>query len=120
MKKDEERDYREVCCEMTDQVLALASRVAGNAVKRKVSYRLACHAVKVAIYQGLFGAVLRQMKNDGKMPSALRMEDAFTSNEHHETVAYEIVKLIFDHLQMVDQRYIWSMNIMKRSRKKDE
>lgn len=114
MNKTEEKDYRDVCMEMTDQTLALASRIAANAVKRGISYRLACHAVKVALYQGLFGSVLRSMKNDGQLPSALKLEDAFTRSEHHEPVAHEIVKLIFDHLQVVDQRYIWAMNIVKK------
>ena len=116
MKQKEENDYRDVCCEMTDQVMALASRVAANAVNRGVSYRLAFHAVKVAIYQGLFGATLRQMKNDKTMPSSLKMEDAFVSAMHHESVSHEIVKLIFDHLQVVDRRFVWAMNIVKRKR----
>ena len=116
MKKDEERDYRDVCCEMTDQVLALASRVAANAVQRGISYRLACHAVKVALYQGLFSATLRQMKNDKGVPSSLKMEDAFVDPDHHEQVAHEVVKLMFDHLQVVDRRFVWGMNIVKRKR----
>lgn len=120
MNKAEDRDYRDVCCEMTDQVMALASRVAANAVNRGVSYRLACHAVKVALYQGLFGATLRQMKNDKKMPSSLRMEEAFTASDHHELVAHEVVKLMFDHLQVVDRRFIWAMNIAKRKRTKND
>lgn len=120
MTKEEERNYRDVCCEMTDQVMALASRVAANAVKRGVSYRLACHAVKVAIYQGLFGATLRQMKNDKDMPSSLMMEEAFVTPAHHESVAHELVKLIFDHLQVVDRRFIWTMNIAKRKRTKND
>jgi len=117
MNKSDDEAYREVCEEMTDQTLALASRVAANAVKRGVSYRLACHAVKVALYQGLFGSVLRSMKNDGKIPSGLPMETAFTSPKNHESVAHEMVKLIFDHLQVVDRRYVWAMNIMKRDAK---
>lgn len=117
MKPDESeaRDYRDVCCEMTDQVLALASRVAASAVQRGISYRLACHAVKVALYQGLFSATLRQMKNDKAMPSAMKMEEAYVSPKDHEAVAHEVIKVVFDHLQVVDQRHIWAMNIMKRA-----
>ena len=120
MDEKEEREYRDVCCEMTDQVLALASRVAANAVNRGISYRLACHAVKVAIYQGLFSATLRQMKNDKDMPSALKMEEAFVTPTHHESVAHEVVKLIFDHLQVVDRRFVWGMNIVKRQRNQND
>lgn len=116
MKKEEERDYRDVCVEMTDQVLALASRVAAKAVERKVSYRLACNAVQVALYQGLFAATLRKMKNNREVPSNLKMEEAFVSADHHEAVAHEIVKVIFDHLQVVDRRFVWAMNIVKRKR----
>lgn len=114
MTKSEERDYKDVCAEMTDRTMALASLVAGQAVKRGVSYRLACHAVKVALFQGLFSATLRGMKNDHKMPSGLKMEEAFVTPLHHESVAHEIIKTVFDHLQVVDRRYIWAMNIAKR------
>ena len=120
MKKEEERQYRDVCGEMVDQVLALASRVAGNAVNRGVSYRLACHAVQVALYQGLFGATLRQMKNDQKLPSALKMEDAYVSSKHHEAVAHQIIKTVFDHLQVADQRSVWRMNILKREKTQND
>lgn len=119
-KKEEQGDYREVCEEMTDQTMALASRVAANAVNRGVPYRLACHAVKVAIYQGLFGATLRQMKNDKQLPSALQLEEAFRTPAHHEAVAHEVVKLVFDHLQVVDPRFVWAMNTVKRSRTKND
>lgn len=114
MNKSEEKAYRDVCERMTDKTLMLASQVAADAVKGGVPYRLACHAVKVALYQGLFSSVLRNMKNDGTVPSDLKMEAAFVSNQHHEQVAHEIVKLIFDHLQVVDRRYVWAMNIVKR------
>lgn len=114
MNKSEEKAYRDVCATMTDKTFMLASQISADAVKRGVPYRLACHAVKVALYQGLFGSVLRSMKNDGTMASSLAMEKAFTNCADHELVAHEIVKLIFDHLQVVDQRYIWVMNIAKR------
>lgn len=120
MTKAEEKVYREVCEVMTDRTMMLASQVAADAVKRGVPYRLACHAVKVALYQGLFGSVLRNMKNDGLAPSDLKMEAAFVSAESHEQVAHEIVKLIFDHLQVVDRRYVWAMNIVKRKAKAGE
>jgi hypothetical protein len=120
MTKSEEKAYRDVCTEMTDRTMMLASQVAADAVKRGVSYRLACHAVKVALYQGLFGSVLRNMKNDGLAPQMLKMEDAFISADEHEKVAHEVVKLIFDHLQVVDRRYIWGMNIVKRKAKAGE
>ena len=116
MTKAEEREYHAVCAEMTDKTLMLASQIAANAVKRGVPYRLACHAVKVALYQGLFSATLRQMKNDKGVPSSLKMEDAFTDPDHHEQVAHEVVKLMFDHLQVVDRRFVWGMNIVKRKR----
>ena len=111
-----ERDYQDVCAEMIDQTLALASRVAANAVKRGIPYRMACHAVQVAIYQGLFSATLRTMKNERNMPSSLKMEEAFVTPTHHESVAHDVVKVIFDHLQVVDRRFIWAMNIVKRKR----
>jgi hypothetical protein len=120
MTKSEEKAYRDVCANMTDRTMMLASQVAADAVKRGVPYRLACHAVKVALYQGFFGSVLRNMKNDGLAASDLKMEAAFVSAEEHERVAHEIVKLIFDHLQVVDRRYIWSMNIAKRKAKPGE
>jgi len=112
----EEKDYRDICCDMTDQVFALASRVAALAVKRGVPYRLACHAVKVALYQGLFGAVLLDMKNNKRAPSNLKMEEAFVNVSRHEDVANEIFKLAFDHLQTTDRRFVWRMNTMKRKR----
>lgn len=120
MTRSEEKAYREVCETMTDRTMMLASQIAADAVKRGVPYRLACHAVKVALYQGLFGSVLRNMKNDGLAPQALKMEDAFVSAEEHEKVAHETIKLIFDHLQVVDKRYIWGMNIVKRKAKPGE
>ena len=120
MTKPEEREYHAVCAEMTDKTLMLASQVAADAVKRGVPYRLACHAVKVALYQGLFSSVLRGMKNDHQMPSDLKLEEAFISSTDHEKVAHEIVKVIFDHLQVVDRRYIWAMNIVKRKAKVEE
>jgi len=120
MTKTEEKAYREVCETMADRTLMLASQVAADAVKRGVPYRLACHAVKVALYQGLFGSVLRNMKNDGLMPSDLKMESAFVSSREHEQVAHEIVKLIFDHLQVSDRRYVWAMNIVKRKAKLED
>jgi hypothetical protein len=120
MSKSEERDYKTVCAEMTDQTLALASRVAAQAVQRGVPYRLACHAIKVALYQGVFSATLRGMKNESDMPQSLKMEEAFVTPSHHEYVAHEIIKMIFDHLRMVDRRYIWAMNIVKRKAKPGE
>lgn len=120
MNEVEEKAYREVCEAMTDRTMMLASQVAADAVKRGVPYRLACHAVKVALYQGLFGSVLRNMKNDGIVRQNLKMEAAFVSSEEHELVAHEIVKLIFDHLQVVDRRYVWAMNIVKRKVKSGE
>jgi len=113
MNKSEEDAYRIVCEEMTDRTMALASLVAANAVKRGVPYRLACHAVKVALYQGLFGSVLRGMKNEGLAPSSLRFEVAFVNSNEHEQVAHEIIKLTFAHLEVTDRRHIWRMNIMK-------
>lgn len=120
MTKSEEREYKRVCAEMTDRTLTLASEVAAQAVQRGVPYRLACHAIKVALYQGVFGATLRGMKNDNDMPQNLKMEEAFVTPTHHESVAHEIVKMLFDHLRMVDRRYIWAMNIVKRKAKPGE
>lgn len=119
MTKDE-RDYRDVCAEMIDRTLALASLVAANAVKRGVSYRLAHHAVKAALYQGLFGVALRGMKNEKEMPSSLRMEEAFVTPSHHEAVAHEIVKIVFSNLQVSDPRFVWAMNIVKRKKRAPE
>ncbi len=120
MTKTEERDYKSVCAEMTDRTLMLASEVAAQAVQRGVPYRLACHAIKVALYQGVFSATLRGMKNDNVIPQNLKMEEAFIAPDRHEAVAHEIVKMIFDHLRMVDRRYIWAMNIVKRKAKPGE
>lgn len=119
MTKDE-RDYRDVCAEMTDRTLALASLVAANSVKRGVSYRLAYHAVRAALYQGLFGITLRGMKNDREMPSSLQMEEAFVTPSHHEAVAHEIVKVVFSNLKTVDPRFVWAMNIVKRKKRASE
>lgn len=120
MTKSEEREYRNVCSEMTDRTLMLASEVAAQAVQRGVPYRLACHAIKVALYQGVFSATLRGMKNESEMPQDLKMEDAFVTPSRHEPVAHEIVKMIFDHLRIVDRRYVWAMNIVKRKAKPGE
>ena len=120
MTKSEEREYKSVCAQMTDRTLMLASEVAAQAVQRGVPYRLACHAIKVALYQGVFSATLRGMKNDNEIPQSLKMEEAFIAPAHHELVAHEIVKMIFDHLRMVDRRYVWAMNIVKRKAKPGE
>jgi hypothetical protein len=114
MSKKDEQEYRDVCLEMSDQTLALASRVIARAVQRGVSYRLACHAVKVAMYQGLFGSVLQAMKNDTEMPSNLKIDKAFSTSKDHEQVAMSMVKLIFDHLQVLDQKHVWRLNIARR------
>lgn len=119
MMDHDQKNYEDVCSEMADQTLALASRVAAGAVKRGISYRLACHAVQVALYQGVFGATLRQMKNDRDMPSSLSMEEAFAAPSHHESVAHEIGRLILDHLKVVDHRYVWAMNIVKMKARSD-
>lgn len=120
MTKLEERDYKSVCAEMTNRTLMLASEVAAQAVQRGIPYRLACHAIKVALYQGVFSATLRGMKNENGMPQSLKMEEAFVTSSHHEPVAHEIVKMVFDHLRAVDRRYIWAMNIVKRKAKPGE
>jgi hypothetical protein len=120
MTKSEEREYKNVCSQMTDRTLMLASEIAAQAVKRGVPYRLACHAIKVALYQGVFSATLRGMKNGNEMPQNLKMEDAFITPDRHEVVAHEIVKMIFDHLRAVDRRYVWAMNIVKRKAKPGE
>ena len=116
MSKEDERAYKAVNGEMTDRLLALASQVAAEAVQRGVSYRLACHAVKVALYQGLFSAALRELKNKKIMPSNLKMEDAFASGEHHELVVHEMLQLAVAHLEVADSRSVWRMNIVKRKR----
>lgn len=120
MTSKDQKDYRDVCSEMTDQLFALASRVAARAVQRGVPYRLACHAVKVGLYQGLFGAVLQDMKNNKRAPSNLKMEEAYVNIGRHEEVAHEIFKLTIDHLEATDRRFVWRLNTMKRNRRPGE
>lgn len=117
MTKDEDRQYREVFVEMADKTLALASLVAANAVKRGVSYRLACHAIKVALYQGLFAATLRELKNERKLPTSLSLDHAYTHADTHEPVAHEMLSLIVTSLECADRRQTWRANIVRRPRK---
>lgn len=114
MTKKEESQYRDVLLQMTDRTLALASQVAADAVKNGIPYRLAHHAVTASLYQGLFGATLRGMKNDGLFASSVKMEDAFISTKEHEQVAHKIIEMIFDHLRATDKRFVWAINTVRR------
>jgi hypothetical protein len=114
MANKKEQEYARVFREMADQAIFLASRIVGDAVKRGTPYLLACHAVKVAAYQGLFATVLQSMKCDGKIRSNLKINEAFGSVEDHRDVCYEVIQLMFDHLQVLDRRHIWSVNVARR------
>jgi hypothetical protein len=114
MPSKSEQEYKRVFHEMADQTIFLASQIIADAVKRGVPYKLACHAVKVAAYQGLFATVLQSMKCDGKIRSNLKIDEAFGSTEDHRDVCYEVVQLMFDHLQVLDKRHIWCVNVARR------
>jgi dipeptide/tripeptide permease len=118
--KKHERDYKDVAVEMSSRTMMLASQVVGEAVKRGVNYKVACQAAKVGLYQGLFAAVLRGMKNDGLAASAVNADQAFTDLHGHEQVALQTVYLIFDHLQVLDRRHVWRLNIVRRELKPGE
>lgn len=120
MDDKDERGFRNVCFEMSNRTIALASQIIGEAVAKGVKYKLACNAIKMAMYQGMFSAVLNELKMESKIASDLRVEDAISSPKEHETVAHEIVRLTVDHLRVVDNRYVWSVNIAKRNKKLGE
>lgn len=113
-KNENEQEYKRIFLEMSDQAIMLAAQIVAKAVQRKVPYKIACHAVKVAAYQGLFATVLQSMKCDGTIRSNLKVDEAFGSVEDHQAVCYEAIQLMFDHLQVLDKRHIWSVNIARR------
>jgi hypothetical protein len=114
MPTENEREYKRIFTEMADQTIMLAAQIVAKAVQRKVPYKLACHAVKVAAYQGLFATTLQSMKCDGTIRSNITIDEAFGSIEDHRNVCYEVVQLMFDNLQVLDNRYVWSVNVARR------
>jgi hypothetical protein len=68
------------------------------------------------MYQGIFGAVLQEMKNAKMMPSNLKMDEAFVNAGPHHDVAVEVIKTTIDHLQAADRRFVWRVNTLKRKR----
>jgi hypothetical protein len=116
MRKEEEREYVKLYHEFSSSILSLSSRVVGEAVNKGMGYRVAHYAVKEALYYGLFASILREMKNNGTSPEVLKLESAFTVARDHELIGHELIKLVFEHLQTLDKKYIWSIQISKRMR----
>lgn len=117
MTKDEERQYREIHQQVMDTLFMRSATVAGEAVKRGVRYRLACDAIYDAHYQGLFGAALKDLQNQGKVAIGLTVTDAWVHRGIHELVVHEIIRKAFSYLDTLDDRYVWSLNILKRKKR---
>ncbi len=117
MTKEEERQYREIHQQVADTLFMRAATVAGEAVKRGVKYRVACDAIYAAHYQGLFGAALKALQNAGSVPTRMTVNDAWESREVHELVVHEIIRKSFSYLDTLDDRYVWSLNILKKKKK---
>ena len=113
----EERDYQEITQQVADSLFLRASVVAGEAVKRGVRYAVACDAIYGAQYQGVFGAALQSLKNAGKVARGMTIKEAWGDREVHELVAHDIIRKIFSCLDLLDPRYVWSINILKKKRK---
>jgi hypothetical protein len=116
MTKDDARAYREICQEITDSLFMHAATLAGSSVKKGIRYKLACEAIYAACYQGLFGAALKVLQNDGKVPTSFRIQDAWTNRGVHELVSQEVIRKAVDYLGMTDPRYRWAVNILKRGK----
>jgi hypothetical protein len=116
MTSDEARQYAEICTEITDSLFMHAARVAGESVKKKVRYKLACEAIAAACYQGLFGAALKVLQNSQKAPTGMTVKDAWSNREVHELIAHEIVRNAVHYMGTLDHRYTWTANILKRKK----
>lgn len=117
MTKEEERQYREIHQQVADTLFMRAETVAGEAVKRGVKYRVACDAIYAAHYQGLFGAALKTLQNEGKVATGVTVNDAWAHRGVHELVVHEIIRKSFSYLDTLDPRYVWAFNILKKKRK---
>jgi hypothetical protein len=118
MTKEEDRQYREIHQQVVDSLFMRSATVAGEAVKRGVRYRVACDAIYAAHYQGLFGAALKTLQNDGTVPMGMPVGEAWGHREVHELVVHEILRKAFGYLDTLDDRYVWSLNILKKKRKR--
>ncbi len=118
MNKEEERQYREIHQQVSDSLFMRAATVAGEAVKRGIRYRVACEAIYAAHYQGLFGAALKTLQNEGKVANGMTVNDAWVHREVHELVVHEIMGKAFGYLDTLDSRYVWSLNVLKKKRKR--
>lgn len=117
MNKDEERQYHEIHQQVVDTLFMKSAVVAGEAVKRGVRYRVACDAIYAAHYQGLFGAALKELQNEGRIANGITVTDAWVHRGIHELVVHEIIRKAFCYLDILDPRYVWSMNILKKKKK---
>lgn len=117
MTKDEERQYQDIHGQVLNSLFSKSSVVAGEAVKRGVKYRVACEAIYSAHYQGLFGSALKALQNDGKVATGLTVGDAWNHRAVHELVVHEIIRKAFVHLDILDPRSVWSINILKQKKR---
>ncbi len=115
-KDDEDRQYREIHQQVVDSLFMKSATIAGEAVRRGVKYRLACDAIYAAHYQALFGAALKDLQNDRKLPTALTVSDAWVNREAHELIVHEIITKAFRYMDTLDDRFVWSINILKKKR----
>ncbi len=118
MTKDDEKQYRAIHQETLNAVFSRASVIAGQAVKKGVKYKLACDAIYAAHYQALFGSALKKLQNEGKIPTGISVNEAWVHREIHELLVHEIAAKAFSYLDALDERYFWSMNILKKNKKK--
>lgn len=117
MTKEEERQYLEIHQQVVDSLFMRAAQVAAEAVARGVKYRTACAAIYAAHYQALFGAALKDLQNDRKVPTGMTMNDAWTDREVHELVVHEVARKVVSYLDTLDDRYVWSVNILKKKKR---
>lgn len=117
-KEEEDRQYREIHQQVVDSLFMRSATVAGEAVKRGVRYRVACDAIYAAQYQGLFGAALKALQNDGKIAIGMTVNDAWVHRGVHEQVVHEIVRKTLSYLDTLDPRYVWLVNILKKKKGK--
>lgn len=118
MTKDEEKQYRDIHQEALNIFFNRASIIAGEAVRKGVKYKVACDAIYAANYQAMFGSALKKLQNDGKVSTSLTVNEAWVNREVHELIVHEVIKKAFGYLDALDDRYYWSMNILKKTKKK--